>query len=102
MGETHLAAGNYSSAAVSYQAALEISQRIGARYREGQALVGLGKAELSLAGAAIAARHWRDALEIFLSIGKARDADTSRALLNGLNDTWRDTGGHRNPDSACG
>jgi tetratricopeptide (TPR) repeat protein len=83
-GDAHLAVGNPRSADVSYRTALELSQRIGDQYLEAQALHGLGQTLANEHDVVAAAEHLREALGIFTSIGKSRDADMVRVHLHEL------------------
>lgn len=86
IGNLNLQIGRYPAAVDDFRAALELGNRIGATYQEALAWDGLGSALLHTDGAAVAKKHWLNALSMFERIGM-REAAAVRERIRTLHAT---------------
>jgi DNA-binding SARP family transcriptional activator/tetratricopeptide (TPR) repeat protein len=80
LGDVFLAAGRSSEACAQYAAALGMTTKSGEKYEQARALNGLAHACHASGDHGRADRHWREALNLYVSLG-APEADEIRCRL---------------------
>ncbi len=85
-GVAHRLAGEYAQSEARLEQALELFQKLDARWQIGRTCSELGELALALGDTAAARHYLTAALGLFQSLGAAPDADRTRAVLEKLPD----------------